>query len=114
MNLDRIYQSFLSMLSKYGLEKYCKTIRKTSEKAAPEIESIDVLYIDGNINEAISLQDVKLYLPKVRSGGYIWINDALWANRQSSLDLLLESCTVVKLIDGGNCILFKKREAKPW
>jgi hypothetical protein len=109
LNLNYIYSSYAAMLRKYELEKYCVTLRMTSESAASEIEQIDILHIDGNHSEQASLRDVSLYLPKVRTGGYIWMNDSSWPERQEAVDLLLRSCDAVKLIDGGNCILFKKR-----
>lgn len=108
INMDQIYYGCLSMLSQHKLEDYTMILRTTSEMAAPAIGSIDILYMDGNHTEAASIQDVKLYLPKVRSGGYIWLNDSLWSSLQSAIDLLFESCEFVRLIDGGNCILFRK------
>jgi cephalosporin hydroxylase len=110
INFNYIYSSYASMLKKYELEKYCTTLKMTSEMAAAKIDlPIDILYIDGSHSEEASTKDVELYLPKVRPGGYVWINDTLWAERQPALELLLEECDVVKLIDNGNCILFKKR-----
>ena len=106
---NTIYASYLNMINKHNLGKYCTTLRTTSEKAAPEVGAIDILYLDGNHSEVVSVKDVKLYLPKVRSGGYIWLNDSTWTNLQSSIELLQESCDVIRLIDNGNCILFKKR-----
>jgi len=97
------------MISHHGFEEYCLVLRSTSEQAVAAIGDIDILYLDGCHDEAVAAQDVKLYLPKVRPGGYIWINDSLWAALQPAIDLLLESCDFVKLIDGGNCILFRKR-----
>ncbi|HUD01937.1 MAG TPA: class I SAM-dependent methyltransferase [Rhabdochlamydiaceae bacterium] len=105
-----IYHSFLNMVSNHELGKYVKVLRMTSEKAADEVkEAIDILYIDGNHSEAIALLDVKLYLPKVRQGGYIWLNDSTWSCMQPAVELLQESCDAIRLIDNGNCILFKKR-----
>ena len=109
VNMNYIYYSFKELLQKHGIEKYCQIIRETSEKAAPMVDTIDILYLDGNHSEVVSTQDVQLYLPKVRHGGFIWMNDTLWTDRQDAIDLLLEACDVVKLIDNGNCILFKKR-----
>lgn len=109
VNLNQVYLSYMVMLNKYEIADYCITLKTTSEKAAPEIDSIDILYIDGNHSEASSLLDVNLYLPKVHSGGYIWFDDASWPRTQKARDLLLESCDYVKSIDDGNCILLKKR-----
>jgi hypothetical protein len=109
LNLNQIYSSFLNILKTYSLEPYCKTIRANSENAIKEIDFIDVLHIDGNHSEIVSTLDVRLYLPKVRSGGYIWMNDSTWELRQEAVELLAMSCELVKVIDNGNCILFRKR-----
>lgn len=109
-NLNWIQHTCETMIKNYELTPYSKIIKSTSEKAAAQIKDpIDILYIDGNHYETVSTNDVLLYLPKVRPGGYIWMNDTLWSQTQSAIDLLMESCDVVKLIDNGNCILFKKR-----
>jgi cephalosporin hydroxylase len=109
INLEAIYNAYMNMIKRFGLEKYCKTIRSTSEKAVSNIiADIDILHIDGNHSEASFLQDVMLYFPKVRSGGYIWLNDALWDEAQPAADFLLQHCVMVKLIDNGNCVLFRK------
>lgn len=109
INLTYVYYSYLNMLRRYELEEQVSTLKVTSEKAAPEVGEIDILYLDGNHSEYATVLDVKLYLPKVRSGGYIWLNDTLWDSIQPAVDLLLESCDAIKLIDSGNCILFRKR-----
>lgn len=109
LNLNYVHNSYLKILKTYGLEKCVITKMMTSEKAAADIEMIDILHIDGNHSEIAFTQDVTTYLPKVRSGGYIWLNDALWESAQMAVDLLLESCEVIKAIDSGNCVLFKKQ-----
>lgn len=109
VNLDHVYITYLNMLKRFQLLDYTVTLKMTSEQAAQEIDEIDILYIDGNHSEITSTQDVRLYLPKVKSGGYIWLDDSLLLDTQQAMDLLLEYCDVVKLIDHGNCILLKKR-----
>ncbi len=109
--LEQMRQICLNMIKRNGLEDHCKIIRATSQKAAHEIDGIDILHLDGNHSESVSIQDVKLYLPKVRSGGYIWINDTTWDNLYEPWELLSEACDVVKAIntDAGVCVLLKKR-----
>lgn len=110
LNINQIHDSFQTMLKQHNLNKYCKVLRLTSETASKEVvEQIDVLYIDGNHSEIVSSLDVELYLPKVRSGGYVWINDSLWSSRQKAVELVAEVCDYASVIDNGNCILFKKR-----
>lgn len=110
LNFERVYYSYLNLLKRFELEEYCITMKMTAAKAVTKIHSpIDILYIDGNHSQECSLQDVELYLPKVRRGGYIWMNDTLWAARQDAVELLMRHCEIVKIIDSGNCVLFKKR-----
>jgi cephalosporin hydroxylase len=110
--MDVVDADFQNLIRRYRLEDYTITLRMTSEKAASQIEdgSIDILHIDGDHSEYGSTMDAKLYLPKVRPGGYIWLTDALWKERGDAVDLLLESCDVVKMIDDNTCFLFKKRD----
>jgi len=109
INLSEIYYSFLERLLLYDLEKHCVILKKTSEQAAFEMGEIDILHIDGHRSETQTVQDVRLYLPKVVSGGHIWLGDALNYNKQKAIDFLLTQCDVIKVIENGNCILFKKR-----
>lgn len=109
VGVERLYDVFLGVLSKYQLGKHAIVLRRTSAQAASLIDSIDFLHLDGNHTEVATTNDVELYLPKVRSGGYICINDTLWPAMQTGVELLMEACDVVQLIDNGNAILFRKR-----
>ena len=109
VKLQDIYYTFLDRLLLYELEDYCRIMNTTSDRAAPEIAAIDILHIDGHRSEEQTMQDVRLYFPKVSSGGYIWMGDTLCFNKQKAVDFLLEQCDVVKVIDNGNCVLFRKR-----
>lgn len=109
VDLNYVYDSYMRALKRFGLDNYCLTMKTTSEKAVLAIDHIDLLHIDGNHSEDCFTNDAKAYLPKVQSGGYILLNDSLWEEAQEAIDLLLEQCDVIKLIDCGNCIVFKKR-----
>lgn len=109
LDLKGLYRNFCEILRANRLENHCITMVATSEKAVACIPPIDILYIDGGHSEIASTKDVELYLPLVKSGGYIWMNDVIWEQRQLGVDLLEEACEYVKSIDDGNCILFKKR-----
>jgi hypothetical protein len=109
ININEIYKSYLNLISSRELENQIITIRNSSERAANILGEIDLLHLDGNHGEIPSGKDVALYLPKVRSGGYIWINDSLSYNIQPSIDVLLEACELIDTVDEGNCILFRKK-----
>lgn len=109
INMDHVYFGFLNVLRCYDLEETCIIFRCTSKKAAAAIGEIDILYLDGNHCEKIALADVQLYLPKIRNGGYLWFNDARWASLQPAVEYVSQFCDIVKTIEDGNCVLFKKR-----
>jgi predicted O-methyltransferase YrrM len=70
-------------------------------------ESIDIIHIDGNHEVIPSSRDVKLYLPKVKHKGYIWMDDANWATLQPAISIIKEECDLV--IDKKDYQLYQKR-----
>lgn len=111
VDFDSIREAYRKMLLRNQLQDFVITIEATSEEAASQIlEPIDILHIDGNPSEEKSLQDLSLYFPKVKSGGYIWLNDFGKSSKKKALEELFMRCKVIKIIDDGKCILFKKEE----
>lgn len=108
IHLEWIYHSVLNLVRQENLEDYRLLMRTTSEKAAVFIEEIDILYLDGNHSIQSLSKDVDLYVPKVRSGGYIWLNDFTRENIKKVLDQLLQCCEYISSVDNGNCVLFRK------
>lgn len=110
VDLEQMYKAYQNLMKKYGLEKQVVTLRMRSEEAVSHIpDGIDLLYIDGNRSELVALQDVQLYLPKVREGGFILINDATWDQIKPAVKQVAEECSEIKSIDNGNCLVFQKR-----
>ncbi len=70
-------------------------------------QSIDILYVDGGHAENIAMQDVTLYLQKVKNGGFIWIDDTNYESLGKAVRFLDEWCILIK--DFGNCRLYKKQ-----
>lgn len=109
LDFEYVFNSYWSMLKRYGLDAHCVTVRASSERAIFCIPSIDILHLDGNHSEKMAILDVQNYLPKVRPGGYIWLNDALWEKKKEAFRLLSCECDLIRSIDHGNCLLFQKR-----
>lgn len=109
VKLNFVYYHFLDKLILYELEDYCRILKMTSDRAVSEIGEIDILHIDGQRSQEQTLQDAKTYFPKVVPGGYIWVGDTLFYNKQKAVDFLLERCDIETVVDNGNCVLFKKR-----
>lgn len=115
VDMKYVYNSYLKMLKKHSLNPYVKTIVGTSEEAHTQIDTIDILHIDGNHGEESVLQDVMLYFPKVKKGGYIWCDDIKWGIKNSDrpglkgYQYLFDRCDRILTVDKGNCCLLRKR-----
>ena len=67
VNMLDIKSIFDTMVSSWDLSTYCKVIQKPSREAITDLPDIDFLHIDGNFSEEGSIEDVTMYLPKVKS-----------------------------------------------
>ena len=113
LNLDQVYRSFMQTCAQWKIKPYCHVLKTTSQQAVPEIGQIDFLHIDGNYSEDSSLEDVALFAPKVRSGGYILYSNFSWTvngkqTRVLAFQKLLESCEIISIIDDRNSFLLRK------
>jgi glycosyltransferase involved in cell wall biosynthesis/predicted O-methyltransferase YrrM len=57
--------------------------------------AVDMLHIDGNHDTQQVLEDVNLYLPLIRNGGFIVIDDVNWASVKPVLNKLKKKYDVV-------------------
>jgi hypothetical protein len=86
-------------------------VKNSSLKAVDEFAdgAIDLLYVDGNSSEKGSLEDLIAYFPKVKPGGYIWLNDANHPFKRSSIAYLTENATFIPQKSLHNsCVVFQK------
>ena len=109
LDMDAIYHQFI--IAVRPLDKWYIPIRQRSEEAVHQFseESIDFLYIDGNFSIIGSFLDAVLYFPKVKKGGYIWINDADSNAKYYAVTFLMENSHWRKEESIKNkCIVFQK------
>lgn len=120
VNLETIYQGCKSLLVAQGLASRCKLLRAKAEGIADVFldGSIDLLHIDGNHSEELSVRDVCLYLPKVRPGGHIFFDDVTWTEggvrtTGRAVAMALAECDHVEDVSdersGSVCSVFRKR-----
>lgn len=113
INMNAVHQQFLELLSSKQLER-CRPLHQRSQMAAslfPD-ESIDFLFIDGSFSRKRSLEDARLYLPKVKKGGYIWLNHAHIFSKNQTVAFLMKHCQWIKEQSMGiDCILFQKEKS---
>ena len=98
IDLNRVMNKFIADMHRNALCEHYSIMRMNSEQAASSFdeESIDFLHIDGNHSEKLSVQDVTLWLPKVKKGGVICFDDAWWKSTQKAIQLLLLECDIMK------------------
>ena len=113
VDFEEVYQLFQAMRLRWNLHSHSHVMRLTSERAAKYIGKIDLLHMDGDYSVEGSVQDVELYLPKVRKGGYILFSNRLLTvdNKQpkmAAFHLLLNYCEVLHQMDHGNVVLLRK------
>lgn len=108
-DFEQIHQEFLGHLKKWELEAWVHVIRQSSQDAAKEIadESVDVLHIDGNHSQLASTRDVQLYLPKLKSGGWLWMDDTCWDSVQNAFNVAKTQCDLIH--DSGWWSLLRKK-----
>jgi predicted O-methyltransferase YrrM len=108
VDLNEVHNGCAQAIREKGLENVV-LIRAPSERCHQlfQAQSVDVLYVDGGHSEPQSCLDVVNYLPKVKSGGFVWIDDADWFSTQKAIRLLENECEMVK--DFGYSCLYRKR-----
>lgn len=84
--LDKIYND---VVKKFQKDNRVKIYRKFSKDIAQLFYDnyFDLIYIDGNHDYEYIKQDILLYLPKVKIGGYMCGDDYNWKNKDSGNEL---------------------------
>lgn len=108
VDLEAMHRLAAQAVWKYDLERHALLLRARSEIAAVALRGvqIDILNIDGNHSEECSTRDVASWLPMVRSGGFVWIDDVDWITTQKAVAMIEEECTLVSDFQGYR--LYKK------
>lgn len=113
LDMPAVFNIFQGMLTEWNLRPHCDVIKKPSELAIDLVPEIDFLHLDGDYSEIGSMRDVQLYLPKVKSGGYILLSNLFTIvnseqPKMKSFCFLFDSCEMVAEIERDNAILFRK------
>lgn len=112
INFEGIFQALQNLLAKTQTDAFCHLIPKTSNMALSHFDdqSLDFLFLNSIDLPNGNLEDVKLFLPKVKEGGYIWLNQADTQNKKEAIGFLMKHCEWKKEESIGiSCILFQKK-----
>lgn len=101
VNHEEIYQHFMSSIKKYNLTEFVTILRTTSEEA-DIVKPIDLIHIDGNHSEESALSDVIKWVPKVKKGGYIILDDLDWVSTGKAVEWLDNHCERVDTFQENN------------
>jgi len=91
------YHRTAGEIERAGLFPWVEMRLQTSHEAVRTLAdgSIDMLHIDGNHSEVCATRDVVEYLPKLRSGGIIVLDDIEWEWVKPAYRLAQESCDLL-------------------
>lgn len=79
LDWDGLFREVSERIEHYGLAAHCRLLRKTSAAAAAEVEGpLDLVHIDGNHDFERCREDLALWLPKLRPGGILVLDDTSW------------------------------------
>jgi len=109
-DMEVVFWAFVDLIATHDLGDYCEVIRSDEVNAVSSFQdrSIDILHIDGNHSETIALLDAKLYLPKVKKGGYIWFDDVDIPTTGKAVSYLTDQCEFLPHFSIlGKCHLFQ-------
>jgi hypothetical protein len=81
-NFSAIYEGVAALILKLNLGQNCTLVRATSCDAIRYFErkriTFGLIHIDGNHDSDRVMEDISLYLPRLRRGGFILMDDVSW------------------------------------
>jgi Methyltransferase domain len=101
---ERLHAGVAAAIDRWQLGGYTRLIRERSLDAASRFgqQSIDLLHVDGNHDAAAVAADVEAYLPAMRQGGFVVLDDASWASVLPQIQrLTAEQRLIFRLFDLG-------------
>jgi hypothetical protein len=86
LDYESIARAAQTGLCELGLYPYSRLVRLGSREAVKyyDDETIDCLHLDANHSEETSCEDVSLWAPKIRHGGYWVFDDTNWESTQKA------------------------------
>ncbi len=110
-DFSEIFNEVLAFRKALGLEYCTEIIRSKSSNAINYFQNnqinIDMLHIDGNHDTAHVREDIDLYLPMVKEGGYIVLDDIDWESVKPALNKVIIDDAQIVFIENTFTILQK-------
>ena len=116
LDYDQIYQEAVRHIHTLDIARTTSIVRKTSRDAyiahkASHHQPIDFLHIDGNHSQWASSFDVVTWVPEVRSGGIICMDDVNWDSTAIAQTLLSKKADFLCWVSDADksCAFYVKR-----
>lgn len=92
LDMEAIRESFESHANKHKLWEWLKWSRFGSVEITPFFKdgSWDMVHLDGDHAEVTSCRDVRLWVPKVRPGGFLVMDDVNWPTQAKAVAMLTQ------------------------
>lgn len=116
VNLHDVHRKCMEAIWSHRIDEWLVVIRAASQYCAELFPQIDLLLVDGNHSEIASLRDAELYVPRVRKGGFVLIDDLDWSvpvegtpinSTKKAVEFTKSSCDSVR--QSGNMGIYRKR-----
>lgn len=110
LDFGRMHADANALLGELGFAGSAEIIRERSSVAAGILKerkvAIDLLHIDGNHDTRIVSEDIEAYVPLVKDGGFVVMDDVDWASVRPAFTVLKQKLDIV-FNDGRFAILAK-------
>lgn len=115
INYDDVLKETMRHVNALEIQSAVTVVRKTSRQFfhshAFQHAALDFLHIDGNHSEWNSTHDVVMWVPEVRRGGIICMDDMNWESTGTAVRFLKKQSDFLEFVsnDEQNCAFFQKK-----
>lgn len=95
IDFELMWHVATNAVQKYAVQSVCGVLRASSLQVSWLVETVDLLHIDGCHSVLASCRDVESWLPKVRQGGIVVLDDSDWDTVQPAREMLMEQLELV-------------------
>jgi len=113
INYGGVYRNFQNLLNQTSINTCCITMPRRPQEAASSFndQSIDLLLMNQINSSKQNLENVILYLPKVKDEGYVWVYKAEQPANAKAIAYLMKHCKWIREESNGiYCVLFQKEK----
>lgn len=104
---EGIHDDVRAGMARWGTEGHSELLRARSEDVAADFADrpIDLLHVDGNHDRAAVTRDIELFLPRMKPGGLLVMDDVAWPTVRPLFEQLRDEHELLfSLVETGVCL----------